>query len=120
MGTKLFPRGYFSLSSGSLLFMPDLYWNIIPGREIVPGAHVGFEARDVLGSHLWEFCFHWRGCLSIWSVLKVSDREKPRSSQSDPRILDSINHRSDPMQLRQMGAVYLLPLSWLLQLGYLL
>ena len=30
----------------------DLYWNIIPGREIVPGTFVSFEARGVLGSHL--------------------------------------------------------------------
>ena len=35
-----------------LFHLLDLYWNIIPGREIVPGAFVGFEARPVLGSHL--------------------------------------------------------------------
>jgi hypothetical protein len=73
----------------------DLYWNIIPGREIVPGAFVGFEAREVLGSHLfWGiFTLIGVGCLSAWAVV--------RSFQSgvaeivpirDPRILDSINH----------------------------
>ena len=73
----------------------DLYWNIIPGREIVPGAFVGFEAREVFGSHLfWGiFTLIGVGCLSAWAVV--------RSFQSgvaeivpirDPRILDSINH----------------------------
>ena len=73
----------------------DLYWNIIPGREIVPGTHVGFEARDVLGSHLfWGiFVFIGVGCLSIWSVMKsFRSGEAEIIPVRDPRILDSINH----------------------------
>ena len=73
----------------------DLYWNIIPGREIVPGAYVGYEARPVVGSHLlWGlFSLVGVGCLCAWAVI--------RSFQSgvaeiipirDPRIRESINH----------------------------
>lgn len=73
----------------------DLYWNIIPGREIVPGAFVGYEARPVIGSHLlWGlFSLVGVGCLCAWAVI--------RSFQSgvaeiipirDPRIRESINH----------------------------
>ena len=44
----------------------DLYWNIIPGREIAPGAFVGYETRAVFGSHLfWGLAtLVGAGCLS--------------------------------------------------------
>ena len=74
----------------------DLYWNIIPGREIVPGAYVGYEARPVLGFHLfWGISTSNRG----W-MLMCACRTDKASIQTllklipvrDPRILDSLNH----------------------------
>ena len=73
----------------------DLYWNIIPGREILPGAFVGFEARGVLGSHLfWGiFVFLGVGCLSFWAVLRsFTSNVAEIIPIRDPRILDSIHH----------------------------
>ena len=73
----------------------DLYWNIIPGREIMPGAFVGYEAREVVGSHLiWGlFAFVGVGCLSTWAVIKsFSSKAAEIIPIRDPRILDSINH----------------------------
>jgi len=73
----------------------DLYWNIIPGREVVPGSYVGFEARPVIGAHLlWGlFSLIGVGCLCVWAVMKsflsgVAEIIPIR----DPRIRDSINH----------------------------
>ena len=73
----------------------DLYWNIVPGREIVPGAFVGYEARPVIGSHL--FCgiasFLGVGCLCAWSVLRsFQSGDAEDIPIRDPRILDSIHH----------------------------
>jgi len=90
------PRILFIVSWILVFHLLDLYWNIIPGREIVPGAFVGFEARPVLGTHLlWGlFSLVGIGCLSAWAVL----RSLNHSAQAeivpvrDPRILDSINH----------------------------
>jgi len=90
------PRILFIVSWILVFHLLDLYWNIIPGREIVPGAFVGFEARPVLGTHLvWGlFSLLGIGCLSAWAVL----RSFSHSAQAeivpirDPRILDSINH----------------------------
>jgi hypothetical protein len=73
----------------------DLYWNIIPGREIVPGAYVGYEARPVLGMHLF-----WGvsslvgvGCLCARAVLKsFNANESEIIPVRDPRIMDSLNH----------------------------
>jgi len=73
----------------------DLYWNIIPGREIVPGAFVGYEAREVVGPHLlWGlFAFVGVGCLSTWAVIKsFTSKAAEIIPIRDPRILDSINH----------------------------
>ncbi|MDG1138830.1 MAG: hypothetical protein P8N49_04850 [Opitutales bacterium] len=73
----------------------DLYWNIIPGREIVPGAFVGYEARGVWGLHLpWGLVTLFGvGCLSAWAVLKsfTSDVAEVIPVR-DPRILESIHH----------------------------
>ena len=95
-GNKIVPSRLLFIVFWILTFHAlDLYWNIIPGREIVPGAHVGFEARDVLGSHLfWGiFVFIGVGCLSIWSVIKsFRSGEAEIIPVRDPRILDSINH----------------------------
>ena len=73
----------------------DLYWNIIPGREIVPGTFVGFEARGVLGSHLvWGiFSLVGVGFLCLWAVAKsFTSNEAEIIPIRDPRILDSIHH----------------------------
>lgn len=73
----------------------DLYWNIIPGREIMPGAFVGYEARPVLGSHLfWGLAsLIGVGCLCSWAVLKsFRSGEAEDIPIRDPRILDSINY----------------------------
>ena len=73
----------------------DLYWNIIPGREIVPGAYVGYEARPVLGMHLfWGIAtLIGVGCLCFRAVLKsLESSDAEIIPIRDPRILDSINH----------------------------
>ena len=106
MGTKLFPRGYLIVFWILTFHALDLYWNIIPGREIVPGAHVGFEARDVLGSHLfWGiFVFIGVGCLSIWSVIKSFRSGEAEIIQSVIRVyLTLLIIMSDPMQQRADG-----------------
>jgi hypothetical protein len=73
----------------------DLYWNIIPGREIVPGAYVGYEARPVIGMHLfWGIAsLIGVGCLCVRAVLKsLNSNVAEIIPVRDPRILDSINH----------------------------
>ena len=73
----------------------DLYWNIIPGREVVPGAFVGFEARPVWGTHfLWGiFSLIGVGCLCAWSVIRsFGSGQAEIIPIRDPRIVDSINH----------------------------
>ena len=47
-------------------------WNIIPGREIVPGAYVGYDARPVTGTHLlWGLAtLVGVGCLCLRVVMK--------------------------------------------------
>ena len=74
----------------------DLYWNIIPGREIVPGAYVGYEARPVLGFHLfWGISIPNRGWLSYVRVPYVQSFNSNVAELipvRDPRILDSLNH----------------------------
>ncbi len=73
----------------------DLYWNIIPGREIIPGAKVGYETRSVLGSHLFwgVFSFLGVGCLSVWAVIRSFQSKAAEIVPiRDPRILDSIHH----------------------------
>ena len=79
-----------------LLFnLLDLYWNIIPGREIRPGALVGYEARPVIGVHLfWGLAsLVGVGCLSAWAVLRsFQSKEAEDIPIRDPRILDSINY----------------------------
>ena len=73
----------------------DLYWNIIPGREIAPGAFVGYETRGVLGSHLfWGLAtLVGAGCLSAWAVLRSFQSKAAEDIPiRDPRILDSIHY----------------------------
>jgi hypothetical protein len=73
----------------------DLYWNIIPGREISPGAFVGYETRGVFGSHLfWGLAtLVGAGCLSAWAVLRSFQSESAEDIPiRDPRILDSIHY----------------------------
>ena len=73
----------------------DLYWNIIPGREIVPGAYVGYEARPVLGSHLfWGIAsLIGVGCLSLRAVIKsFNSNVAELIPVRDPRIIESLNH----------------------------
>ncbi len=73
----------------------DLYWNIIPGREIAPGAFVGYETRAVFGSHLfWGLAtLVGAGCLSAWAVLRSFQSKAAEDIPiRDPRILDSIHY----------------------------
>ena len=73
----------------------DLYWNIIPGREIVPGAYVGYEARPVLGPHLfWGIAsLIGIGCLCARVVIKsLNSKIAEVVPVRDPRILESLNH----------------------------
>ena len=73
----------------------DLYWNIIPGREIVPGAHVGYEARPVFGSHLlWGVAtLIGVGCLCTRVVFKsFQSNVAELIPVRDPRINESLNH----------------------------
>ena len=73
----------------------DLYWNIIPGREIAPGAFVGYETRAVFGSHLfWGLAtLVGVGCLSAWAVLRSFQSKAAEDIPiRDPRILDSIHY----------------------------
>jgi hypothetical protein len=73
----------------------DLYWNIIPGREIVPGAYVGYEARPVLGFHLfWGIStLIGVGCLCVRAVRQsFNSNVAELIPVRDPRILDSLNH----------------------------
>ena len=73
----------------------DLYWNIIPGREIAPGAFVGYETRAVFGSHLfWGLAtLVGAGCLSAWAVLRSFQSKAAEDIPiRDPRILDSIQY----------------------------
>ena len=73
----------------------DLYWNIIPGREIVPGAYVGYDARPVLGTHLlWGLAtLVGVGCLCLRVVMKsFSSKVSEIIPIRDPRIVDSLNH----------------------------
>ena len=73
----------------------DLYWNIIPGREIVPGAYVGYEARPVVGTHLfWGIAsLIGIGCLCARVVIKSFNSQVAEVVPvRDPRILDSLNH----------------------------
>ena len=89
------PRLLFIVSWILIFHALDLYWNIIPGREIIPGAFVGYEARSVLGSHLvWGiFTFIGVGCLSAWAILKSYNSQVAEIIPTrEPRILDSINH----------------------------
>ncbi len=78
-----------------LFHLLDLYWNIIPGREIRPGAFVGYEARPVFGVHLfWGLAsLVGVGCLCAWAVLRsFQSKEAEDIPIRDPRILDSINY----------------------------
>ena len=79
-----------------LLFnLLDLYWNIVPGREIRPGSLVGYEARPVFGVHLlWGLAsLVGVGCLCAWAVLRsFQSKEAEDIPIRDPRILDSINY----------------------------
>jgi len=89
------PRLVFIVSWILVFHLLDLYWNIIPGREISPGAYVGFEARPVLGTHLvWGiFSLVGIGCLCAWSVLKSFTSQAAEIIPiRDPRILDSLHH----------------------------
>ena len=89
------PRLIFIVSWILIFHALDLYWNIIPGREIVPGTFVGFEARGVLGSHLlWGlFSLIGVGFLCLWAVVKsFTSNEAEIIPIRDPRILDSIHH----------------------------
>jgi hypothetical protein len=89
------PRLIFIVSWILIFHLIDLYWNIIPGREIAPGAYVGYEARPVLGTHLlWGlFSLIGIGCLCAWSVIKSFNSNVAEIIPiRDPRILDSINH----------------------------
>jgi hypothetical protein len=89
------PRLIFIVSWILVFHLLDLYWNIIPGREISPGAYVGFEARPVLGTHLsWGlFSLVGIGCLCAWSVLKsFTSQAAELIPIRDPRILDSLHH----------------------------
>jgi hypothetical protein len=61
----------------------------------VPGAFVGFEARGVVGSHLfWGiFSLIGVGCLSAWAVIRSFHCGAAEIVPiRDPRIIDSINH----------------------------
>ena len=95
------PRLIFIVCWILVFHLLDLYWNIIPGREVAfesskfPVPAVGYDARSVLGTHLlWGLAsLIGVGCLCAWAVL--------RSFQSgvaevipirDPRIRDSINY----------------------------
>ena len=89
------PKLIFIVSWILIFHALDLYWNIIPGREIVPGTFVGFEARGVLGSHLlWGlFSLIGVGFLCLWAVAKsFTSNEAEIIPIRDPRILDSIHH----------------------------
>ena len=43
------PRLLFIVIWILVFHLLDLYWNIIPGREIIPGTGVGYETRGVFG-----------------------------------------------------------------------
>ena len=89
------PRLVFIVSWILVFHALDLYWNIIPGREIAPGAFVGYEARPVIGSHLfWGIAsFLGVGCLCAWAVLRsFQSGDAEDIPIRDPRILDSIHH----------------------------
>ncbi len=89
------PRIIFIVCWILIFHLLDLYWNIIPGREIVPGVAVGFEARPVFGSHLlWGLAsLIGVGCLCAWAVLRsYQSGEAEDIPVRDPRILESINH----------------------------
>ena len=89
------PRLLFIVCWVLVFHLLDLYWNIIPGREIVPGLTVGFEARPVLGSHLlWGLAsLVGVGCLCIWSVLRsFQSADADVIPVRDPRILESLHH----------------------------
>ncbi len=89
------PRLLFIVCWILVFHLLDLYWNIIPGREIVPGLIVGFEARPVLGSHLlWGLAsLVGVGCLCVWSVLRsFQSADADDIPVRDPRILESLHH----------------------------
>ena len=86
---------YFESSWILVFHLLDLYWNIVPGREIVPGAYVGYEARPVVGAHLfWGIAsLIGIGCLCIRVVMKsFNSKVAEVVPVRDPRILDSLNH----------------------------
>ena len=90
------PRLIFIVSWILVFHLLDLYWNIIPGREIRPGEFVSnYEARSVFGTHLiWGlFSLIGIGCLCVWSVLKsFTSKAAEVIPIRDPRILDSLHH----------------------------
>ena len=90
------PRLIFIVSWILVFHLLDLYWNIIPGREIRPGEFVSnYHARSVFGTHLiWGlFSLVGIGCLCVWSVLKsFTSKAAEVIPIRDPRILDSLHH----------------------------
>ena len=89
------PRTLFIMSWILAFHLLDLYWNVIPGRIVDPTAVVGYEARQVLGSHLfWGLAsLVGIGGLCGWAVLK-SFREADCEAIpiEDPRIQTSIDY----------------------------
>ena len=89
------PRILFIVAWILAFHLLDLYWNIIPGRDVNPEAVAGFDARAVLGDHLiWGIAsLIGIGGLCGWAILK-SYRESDCEiiPVRDPRIKDSINY----------------------------
>jgi hypothetical protein len=89
------PRLIFIVCWILIFHLLDLYWNIIPGREIAPGSFIGYEVREVWGTHLfWGLSsLLGVGCLCAWAVLRSFQSKVAEDIPiRDPRILDSINY----------------------------
>jgi len=89
------PRLLFIVCWILFFHLLDLYWNIIPGREIVPGLSVGYEARPFFGTHLlWGLASLFGvGCICAWAVCRsYKSGEAEAIPVRDPRILESINY----------------------------
>ncbi|MBN37992.1 MAG: hypothetical protein CMI29_05940 [Opitutae bacterium] len=89
------PRIVFIVCWILLFHLLDLYWNIIPGREIAPGSAVGMEARPFFGSYLlWGLASLFGvGCICAWAVCRSYKSSEAESIPvRDPRILESLNY----------------------------
>lgn len=89
--TKVIPKRLLAVAIWMLVMhLIDIYWNILPGKDVDPSAEYGYSVREFTIA-AWDIAMIVGvGGIMLWSFLRNAAREKPIPVR-DPRILESIN-----------------------------